>query len=932
MESLARLLVRRGVAWAVVVVSLVVCGVAAIYALRVERDDDLLAFLPADNREVATFRAINDRFGGLDVGIIAIATDNPFDGAFLEKLDALTRRLNDEPDIGFALSLSNTEDFVADPQQGGIRADYLVRPIPETAEASEALRAKVMSRDHVVGQLIAADASAVIIYAFLSPQANPRLAANEVRRIVGEALPGHDIYWGGAPFISTYIYDTTLEDMTRLIPWAIAVIVLLIVLSFRDVVGAALALLSTGMGIAVAHGLMGAFGVDANIVLSSMPVILFAVGSAYAIHVLVCYYALRQGRDVEEALVAALREIGPTVVAAGLTTVAGLLSFLMMDIRPMREFGLFTGLGILATLILSLTFVPAVVRLSNLGARHFGQSVFASVLDEVVTFAQRRRVVVLLVLGAVAAGGAAMAGRVEARMENAAFFAADSPPARAERFLQEEFGGSQFIQVEVAGDMNDPAALRKLQYVADRMALMPHVSAVTHVGGVVSLVNEAFSGERRIPLTSEQVRVVYRFLQGRPAVEQLVDGDKQRALLMVKIDSDAYDDVNQALAEIEAFTSAPPETVEGAEAVATHIATLLDLPADKVAALSRFLHGMLGSKDEIAHFGVHLVDRARVREQLVTYLKSDESLLDDDQKAQAVVLAGAIVDLGDSRDGTALEAAVAEALPHRPSEACLADAAQDSCAEARAEHGELVADVARSIATPLAELWRKSAGAAVADKLIADFALEVSDSERIAVRHALLDTPLGAQAYAAPLAFVVSGTPVLYRGLSQSVTQNQLESLAMALGLVLAIMIALFRSLIGGLIAAAPTVLTLLVVYGFMGARGMHLDIGTSMLASIIIGAGVDYAVHLMAAWKGATPEKAAHHAARQAGPAIWINALMVAAGFFVLTRGDARPLQNVGGLTSAAMLTAAIATFVAIPALARKLVPRTKASINPPR
>ena len=60
-------------------------------------------------------------------------------------------------------------------------------------------------------------------------------------------------------------------------------------------------------------------------------------------------------------------------------------------------------------------------------------------------------------------------------------------------------------------------------------------------------------------------------------------------------------------------------------------------------------------------------------------------------------------------------------------------------------------------------------------------------------------------------------------------------------------------------------------------------------------------------------------HAAAHTGPAIWTNALAVCAGFFVLTLGDARPLQNVGGLTAAAMLTAAIATFVVIPAFARK-------------
>ena len=46
---------------------------------------------------------------------------------------------------------------------------------------------------------------------------------------------------------------------------------------------------------------------------------------------------------------------------------------------------------------------------------------------------------------------------------------------------------------------------------------------------------------------------------------------------------------------------------------------------------------------------------------------------------------------------------------------------------------------------------------------------------------------------------------------------------------------------------------------------------------------------------------------------------LLVATGFFVLTLGEARPLQNVGGLTAGAMIAAAFATFVVCPLLARR-------------
>ena len=62
-----------------------------------------------------------------------------------------------------------------------------------------------------------------------------------------------------------------------------------------------------------------------------------------------------------------------------------------------------------------------------------------------------------------AAAGGTMAGRVQARMENAAFFASDSPPAEAEAFLAKNFGGSQFIQIWARGDFTEPTGRTSLE-------------------------------------------------------------------------------------------------------------------------------------------------------------------------------------------------------------------------------------------------------------------------------------------------------------------------------------------------------------------------------------------------------------------------------------------------------------------------------------
>jgi predicted RND superfamily exporter protein len=255
----------------------------------------------------------------------------------------------------------------------------------------------------------------------------------------------------------------------------------------------------------------------------------------------------------------------------------------------------------------------------------------------------------------------------------------------------------------------------------------------------------------------------------------------------------------------------------------------------------------------------------------------------------------------------------------------------------------MVGDLAFSVAAPLAEMWMVQRAARRAGQLISDVGLEVPASDKgrrfvDALGTALLDLenptamlPAEPGAAAGSLEMRVTGLPVMHRGLSVSATSNQIKSLIFALVLVVLIMSVYLRSVFSGILVATPTLLTLVVIYGGMGLIGVRLDIGTAMLASLILGAGVDYAVHLISAWHvraGEPLQDAAAWAANSAGPAIWTNAIMVCVGFFVLTLGEARPLQNVGSLTATAMIVAALATFVCIPVLARKRVYRQQAYV----
>ncbi len=899
MEGLARALLQRRTSAALVAVCLLASIGLGVAAVQVEQDDDLLAFLPETNPDIAFFRSINERFGGLDVALVGIEAPALFSGDFLARLKEATDEANTLEQVSYAVSIVNVDDITPDPEMGGIKWAPLVEAIPSNEFESEFLRAKVMARDHIVGEMVSAQGDAVILYCFLGVEADPRETAEAVRTVVRRHFPDDPVYWGGAPFISTYIYDAAKQDMDKLTPWSVAVIILILLVTFRDPIGAVLALGTTGMGIAASLGTMKLLGIEYNIVLSSMPVILFAVGSAYSIHVLAHYYRHVDTLGPDDALVQTMIGVGPPVLAAGLTTVAGLLSFVAMDIEPMRIFGAFTALGIFATLVLSLTFVPAVIRLTGL-RRRSGGGMTATWAGVSGWFADRRGLTTAF-LAVVAAAAAVSVTQVKARMDNAAFFDAGSPPDRSEKFLGANFGGSQFMQILAEGDMRDPAVLLDVQHVADELSLVDGVSSTIHLIGPLAIANEAMEGSRRVPDTRAKAGALLGLMTGNKAVEQMVDADRTEALIQLKLGASDADTMAAILDEVHAYFAGREGYRDDADVVEARVAALNRRFALGAAgpAIAEAVRGPLGGGDATSS----------VVAGLLAFMETDEffAVLPDDPEAKPR-LAAAVAALGPEHDADGLAAAAAEALALEPTD-------------------PTVDDVVFSLEAATGELWTRAGALAAAADLVAKAGLTLPEGDagdRVTsyLAGALADLGRDTPSPVPPVQYTVSGLPMLYRGLERSVTRNQWRSLALALLLVFVILSVVFKSPTAGLLASCPTFLTLLLLYGAMGAIGVSLDIGTSMLASLVIGAGVDYAVHMVAAWRAPADgplSDGARAAANATSSAIWTNAVMVAAGFFVLTLGEARPLQNVGLLTASAMLVAGLTTFVAIPALARR-------------
>jgi predicted RND superfamily exporter protein len=100
----------------------------------------------------------------------------------------------------------------------------------------------------------------------------------------------------------------------------------------------------------------------------AMPVLLIAIGSAYGIHMLSKYNEdVRLGDTKIQGIKDALSEVGIPILLTGITTLIGFLAFLSSNLSLMREFGIFTAIGVMFAMLISVTFLPAVLSLLRVG-------------------------------------------------------------------------------------------------------------------------------------------------------------------------------------------------------------------------------------------------------------------------------------------------------------------------------------------------------------------------------------------------------------------------------------------------------------------------------------------------------------------------------------------------------------------------------------
>lgn len=167
----------------------------------------------------------------------------------------------------------------------------------------------------------------------------------------------------------------------------------------------------------------------------------------------------------------------------------------------------------------------------------------------------------------------------------------------------------------------------------------------------------------------------------------------------------------------------------------------------------------------------------------------------------------------------------------------------------------------------------------------------------------------------------LSGMPVFMRDFIKVLTTSSFRSIGLAMIMIVILSWIFFRGIRWGLVAVIPLASAILLNFGLMGWFGVELSHVTALFTAIIIGVGVDFAVHFIAQYQhflasGIPVEKVSQAAIDDVGYPILLNVAAISIGFVSLLFSDFVPINYMGGLVIISMVSCAVGTLTLMAAI----------------
>ncbi len=465
--------------------------------------------------------------------LIQAKSDAEVDPEFTEFLEELQLKLSPLSDV---ISLADVDNITG--SEFGLTIEPPMETVPKTEEELSQLAATMFDNEMFVDLLVSPDSTGAMILAELSFYYDDHLRIadrvfDELEALTQPYRGPEEIQLAGVPMVNVKTTTYMSGDMVRLTPLVIVLVMVVMFLSFRMVKGVFIPLAVVLVALVWTLGVMGLVGRPITLIVAFMPVMLIAIGIADGIHLLTEYKLLwAKFHDKDRAILGTMQQLARPVILTSLTTMAGFGALATSSLRSITDFGLFTSIGVFAAMVVSLTFVPAALKLmkpprpvrdAQTGLRS-GLAIGLEALGRVAT--QHRRWVYAGTAGLALLSGLAIT-RIEVGSTMVGLFKEDSEIIQASRMIQEKFGGIEVMNIVVdtktMDGLKDPDILGAIAALQDTLESIGVVGYTVSLADYVKRTNLVMNGNdpvfNRLPRKSEIVTEVDWIERGGKEIE-----------------------------------------------------------------------------------------------------------------------------------------------------------------------------------------------------------------------------------------------------------------------------------------------------------------------------------------------------------------------------------------------------------------------------
>lgn len=345
----------------------VIVGFSIYFSFRLTFSYDYEDFFPKGDKELEFYYEFRNQFEHDDNFLMVgfKPAGGLFDSNFLSSLNIATKSAQQLENVKQVYSITNFNYFIKSP------FGFIDYPALHINEPDRYLydSTRLQLDERINGKLISNDFSTTILFIktidTLSQSASTELV-DSVRAIMATAnLPDYHLL--GKSYFQVELIKIQQREFTLYALLSFVLVGLVTFIMFRKIAAVFVAMLTVGVALIFFIGILGAAGIEQNVMSTLFPIVIIIVGISDAVHFLGKYIVeLRKNNNKNIALYRTLADIGFATFLTAVTSAIGFATMVTSNVPPIKYFGLLSALGVLIVYFVVLFFISPLLKLFTL--------------------------------------------------------------------------------------------------------------------------------------------------------------------------------------------------------------------------------------------------------------------------------------------------------------------------------------------------------------------------------------------------------------------------------------------------------------------------------------------------------------------------------------------------------------------------------------